>query len=72
MNEMTINKERLHWVDVAKGILIVLVAMVHIVGRAEELDISCAAIGVIGIIGGIFCFRMPAFFILAGFGVSMI
>ncbi len=67
MNEMTINKERLHWVDVAKGILIVLVAMVHIVGRAEELDISCAAIGVIGFIGSIFCFRMPAFFILAGF-----
>lgn len=61
------NSTRLHWVDVAKGILIVLVALVHIVGRAEELDISCAAIGVIGIIGGIFCFRMPAFFILAGF-----
>ena len=67
MNEKALNKERLHWVDAAKGILIVLVAMVHIVGRAEELDISCAAIGVITIIGGIFCFRMPAFFILAGF-----
>lgn len=67
MNEQTLHKERLHWVDAAKGMLIVLVAMVHIVGRAEELDISCAAIGVIGIIGGIFCFRMPAFFILAGF-----
>lgn len=67
MNEMTIHKERLRWVDVAKGILIVLVAMVHIVGKAEELGISFAAISVIDIIGGIFCFRMPAFFILAGF-----
>lgn len=60
-------KDRLHWVDAAKGILIVLVAMVHIIGRGEELGINCSAIDVIGIIGGIFCFRMPAFFILAGF-----
>ena len=67
MNEQILHKERLHWVDAAKGILIVLVAMVHFVGRAEELDISCASIGVISIIGGLFCFRMPAFFILAGF-----
>lgn len=61
------NKSRLNWVDSAKGILIVLVAMVHIIGRGEELGIDCQAIGVIGVIDGILCFRMPAFFILAGF-----
>lgn len=63
----TLGKPRLHWVDAAKGLLIVLVAMVHTISRAEELGIVCPAIGVIVIISGIFCFRMPAFFILAGF-----
>ena len=67
MNEKSMQKERLHWVDAAKGILIVLVAMVHVIGRGDELGIACPAIGVIGVIGGILCFRMPAFFILAGF-----
>lgn len=67
MNEKALQKERLHWVDAAKGILIVLVAMVHVIGRGDELGIACPAIGVIGVIGGILCFRMPAFFILAGF-----
>lgn len=67
MNEMAIHKERLHWVDVAKGILIVMVAMVHITGRGEELGISCPAIDAIGPVASVLCFRMPAFFILAGF-----
>ncbi len=67
MNEKTLHNERLHWVDVSKGILIVLVAMVHIIGRGEELGIVCPAISIIGVLGGILCFRMPAFFILAGF-----
>lgn len=67
MSEKVIQKERLHWVDVAKGILIILVAMVHIIGRGEELGISCPAIDAIVVIGGFLCFRMPAFFILAGF-----
>ena len=58
---------RLSWVDAAKGILIVFVAMVHIVGRGEELNISCPAIDAIGPVAGVLCFRMPAFFILAGF-----
>lgn len=67
MNEKALHQERLHWVDAAKGILIVLVAMVHIIGRGEELGIACPAINAIAVIGGILCFRMPAFFILAGF-----
>lgn len=67
MNEKALQKERIHWVDAAKGILIVLVAMVHITGRGEELDISCPAIDAIGPICGVLCFRMTAFFILAGF-----
>ena len=67
MNEQVLHKDRLHWVDAAKGMLIVLVAMVHITGRGEDLDISCPAIDAIGPIGGVLCFRMTAFFILAGF-----
>lgn len=67
MSEKVLQKERLHWVDVAKGILIVFVAMVHIIGRGEELRISCPAIDAIGPIASVLCFRMPAFFILAGF-----
>jgi len=67
MDSIVEKKERLHWVDSAKGILIVLVAMVHMTGRGGELGISCPAIHAIGIIAGLLCFRMPAFFILAGF-----
>ncbi len=67
MNEIGKQKPRLHWVDIAKGILIVMVAMVHITGRGEELGISCPAIDAIGPIASVLCFRMPAFFILAGF-----
>lgn len=61
------NNTRLHWVDVAKGILIVMVAMVHLTGKGEELGISCPAIDAIGPMASVLCFRMPAFFILAGF-----
>ena len=67
MNDKALYKDRLHWVDVAKGILIVMVAMVHITGRAEELGITCPAIDAIGPMANVLCFRMPAFFILAGF-----
>jgi fucose 4-O-acetylase-like acetyltransferase len=67
MSEVTFHKERLHWVDVAKGILIVMVAMVHLTGKGEELGISCPAIDAIGPMASVLCFRMPAFFILAGF-----
>ena len=61
------NNQRLNWVDVAKGILIVMAAMVHITSRGEELGISCPAIDAIGPIASVPCFCMPAFFILAGF-----
>ena len=66
-SDNAIKRERLHWVDVAKGILIVMVAMVHITGRGEELGITCPAIDAIGPMANVLCFRMPAFFILAGF-----
>ena len=67
MNEKVMYKERIHWADVAKGILIIAVALGHIIGRGEELGISCPAIEAIVILGGVLCFNMPAFFILAGF-----
>lgn len=67
MQEVNKKKPRLHWVDVAKGLLIVLVAMVHITGRAKELSISCPAIGFIPTLDNLTFFRMPAFFLLAGF-----
>lgn len=44
MTELTHNKERIHWVDMAKGILIILVAMHHMTMRGDELGISCPAI----------------------------
>lgn len=66
-NNAALIKPRLHWVDAAKGILITLVAMVHITGRGEELGIACPAINAIGPFCSVLCYRMPAFFILAGF-----
>ena len=43
----TIDKSRLHWVDAAKGILILLVAMHHMIQRGNELGISCRALDAI-------------------------
>ena len=42
-----IDKSRLQWVDAAKGILILLVAMHHMIQRGNELGISCRALDVI-------------------------
>ncbi len=47
MVNTTIDKSRLHWVDAAKGILILLVAMHHMIQRGNELGISCRALDVI-------------------------
>ena len=43
----TKDESRLHWVDAAKGILILLVAMHHMIQRGNELDISCRALDAI-------------------------
>ena len=40
----TSDKSRLHWVDAAKGILILLMAMQHMVERGVDLGISCLAL----------------------------
>ena len=42
-----IDKSRLQWVDAAKGMLILLVAMHHMIQRGNELGISCRALDVI-------------------------
>ena len=68
MTDSTLNKSRLHWVDAAKGILIVLMAMHHMIQRGNELGISCLALDAIHktelFWAPIF---MATFFILTGF-----
>lgn len=44
MVNMTKEKPRLHWVDAAKGILILLMALHHMIQRGNELGISCLAL----------------------------
>ena len=44
IDSMTKDKSRLYWVDAAKGILILLVAMHHMIQRGNELSISCRAL----------------------------
>lgn len=58
---------RLYWVDMAKGILIILVAMHHMTMRGDELGISCPAIDIFIPIVSAFFYYMPAFFIMSGF-----
>lgn len=67
MTELTHNKERIHWIDMAKGILIILVAMHHMTMRGDELGISCPAISFFMPLVSTFLFYMPAFFVIAGF-----
>ena len=63
-----IPKERLHWVDSAKGILIVLVAIGHMIQRGDELGISCQALDVTKHMGQVWAvFFMSTFFIISGF-----
>lgn len=58
---------RLYWVDMAKGILIILVAMHHMTMRGDELGIWCPAIDIFILIVSAFFYYMPAFFIMSGF-----
>lgn len=67
-NTIDINvKPRLYWVDMAKAILIILVAMHHMTMRGDELGISCPAISFFMPLVSTFLFYMPAFFVIAGF-----
>lgn len=67
-NNAALIKPRLHWVDAAKGILILLMAMGHMLERGHELDIWCPAFDVFGSTGIAWspCY-MATFFILSGF-----
>ena len=61
-------KERLHYVDIAKGLLILMVIYGHVDGTATELGFSNAAIDDIHKVVNIFVsFYMPCFFIITGF-----
>lgn len=68
LNEIAMRKERLHWVDAAKGILIVLVAVGHMIQRGDELGISCSVFDVLKLTELFWSvFYMATFFILSGF-----
>ena len=68
MNEQTLHKERLHWVDAAKGILIVLMALGHMFQRGDELGITCPALELLQNYSIDFSvFYMATFFIISGF-----
>ena len=61
-------KKRLHYIDIAKGLLILMVIYGHIDGTATGLGISNAAIDDINKVVNIFVsFYMPCFFIITGF-----
>ena len=67
-NSIDVNvKTRIYWVDMAKGILIILVAMHHMTMRGDELGISCPAIDIFIPIVSAFFYYMSAFFVIAGF-----
>lgn len=62
-------KERLHYIDVAKGLLILLVIVPHVDNVARRCGIDCAALNRIGWTLSYFFagFFMQAFFMLNGF-----
>lgn len=68
MKETAINKERLHWVDAAKGILIVLMALGHMFQRGEDLEITCPALELLKNQPiDVSVFYMATFFVISGF-----
>lgn len=71
MNGIAIHKERLNWVDAAKGILILLMAMGHMTQRGDELGITCRAIEAIKWTDPLWSpIYMATFFIISGFWVK--
>lgn len=68
MSDMTTNKNRLYWVDAAKGVLIILMAMGHMAQRGDELGITCRAIEAIKQMGLFWSpVFMATFFMISGF-----
>lgn len=68
MNDKALHKERLHWVDAAKGILILLMALGHMTQRGDELGVTCHAIDAIKLTGLLWApIYMATFFIISGF-----
>lgn len=68
MTELSAHKERLYWVDSAKGVLILLVAIGHLAQRGDDLNISCPAIDSVKSVWDIWSvFYMTTFFIISGF-----
>lgn len=68
MNNVVNTKERLHWVDVAKGVLIVLMAIGHMNQRAWELGVSSPIIDYFRYGESVWSvFFMATFFILSSF-----
>ena len=60
--------KRLHWVDVAKGILILLVVLGHFSGISKALGVNHAGVKDIGGLNFLFTsYYMAAFFVLTGY-----
>lgn len=59
--ETTQRSERIEWIDILKGIAIILVVMGHM-----EYEPSCIALK-----SGIYSFHMPLFMLLAGFTAAL-
>jgi len=61
-------QKRLRWVDVAKGILILLVVLSHFSGITKNLEINHAGVGDVKAINFLFThYYMAAFFVLTGY-----
>jgi len=61
-----VTPERQDWIDRAKGILIFLVVLGHVVGAAGNLASGVVAGELLSVRNEIYLFHMPAFFLLAG------
>ena len=59
---------RLHWVDISKGILILFVVFQHLPVISEAAGVEHCGVGKLGHLSFLFtCFYMQAFFILTGY-----
>ena len=59
-------KERLHWIDVAKGLLILLVVYGHLYAWTRKLNPEAADI-LLQSLNFFLSFYMPAFFVITGY-----
>ena len=60
-------KERVHWIDVAKGLMMIGMVLNHIINYSAKMgvDISSFPWGEVGSVYGVF--TMQSFFILSGY-----